>query len=262
MRAEASSVTEGLSDDALLDGRIRFQQPKEGYRVAIDPVLLAAAVVAEPGEQILDAGAGTGAASLCLGLRAPACKITGLEVNRDLQRIAAHNVRLNHFEGRIEMLVGDVDRPPPRLISASFDHVMTNPPYMAAEAATPSPIASRARASQESGLDLAGWLLACIRMLRPSGRLTLIHRADRLDAVLAALAERLGDIILFPLWPNAGERPARRVVVQGRKGSRAPLRLARGLILHEEDGSFTPAAEAILRQGKALPLGEGSPHHG
>jgi tRNA1(Val) A37 N6-methylase TrmN6 len=28
-----------------------------------------------------------------------------------------------------------------------------------------------------------------------------------------------------------------------------------GLVLHEEDGRYTPAAEAVLRDGKALDLG-------
>lgn len=256
---EVPGVHEELSDDTLLDGRVRLRQPKDGYRVAIDPVLLAAAVPVEHGEQILDAGAGTGAASLCLASRVPACKVTGLEVSRDVQRIASENVRLNRLEGRVEMLVGDVDRPPPRLISASFDHVMTNPPHLSAQAASPSPVPGRARAHHEGGVDLAAWLLACVRMLRPSGRLTMIHRADRLDAILAVLSERLGDLILFPLWPNAENRPARRVLIQGRKGSRAPLRLAHGLVLHEPHGAFTPAAECVLRQGKPLPLAEMDP---
>ena len=44
------------------------------------------------GERVLDAGAGTGAASLCLAARVPECRIVGLELQRPLQRIASHNV--------------------------------------------------------------------------------------------------------------------------------------------------------------------------
>ena len=142
---------------------------------------------------MLDAGAGTGAASLCLAARVPECRIVGLELQRPLQRIASHNVTQNALEARIEMVEGRLERPPPRLAAASFDHVMTNPPHLAASAASLSPDHQRALAHAESSLDLGGWLAGCLRMLRHDGRLTLIHRADRLSEVLAALLGRAGE---------------------------------------------------------------------
>lgn len=241
-----------LTADTLLGGRVRLSQPKQGYRVAIDPVLLAAAVAAFPGERVLDAGAGSGAASLCLAARLPECQIIALELTRELQRLASHNVDDNGLGRQIDVLLGDLERPPPRLEPASFDHVMTNPPYLAAAAATPPPSSERARAHVES-FQLAGWLAACARMLKPGGRLTLIHRADRLDEVLAALASTVGELVVCPLWPLAG-RSAKRVLVQGRKGSRGPLRLVPGLVLHEADGRYSGAADRILRHGAPLHL--------
>jgi tRNA1(Val) A37 N6-methylase TrmN6 len=249
-------VAEHLTDDRLLGGRVRFSQPARGYRVAIDPVLLAAAVPARRGERVLDAGAGTGAASLCLATRVPDCRIVGLEVQRPLQRIASHNVKQNGFDARIEMIEGRLERPPPRLAAASFDHVMTNPPHLAATAASPSSHLSRALAHAETSLDLAGWLDACVRLLKQDGCLTLIHRPDRLSEVLAALLGRAGEVIVFPLWPAAG-RPAKRLLVQARKGARGPLCLMPGLVLHDADGGFRPQAEDILRHGHALDLGDG-----
>ena len=67
-----------LSDDRLLGGRLRFSQPRRGYRTAIDPVLLAAAVAAESAETVLDVGTGTGATALCLAARVPGCMVVGL----------------------------------------------------------------------------------------------------------------------------------------------------------------------------------------
>ncbi len=174
---------------------MRFSQPARGYRVAIDPVLLAAAVPARAGERVLDAGAGTGAASLCLAARVPECRIVGLELQRPLQRIASHNVTQNGLDARVEMVEGRLERPPPRLAAASFDHVMTNPPHLAASAASPSPDRERALAHVETSLDLAEWLAGCLRMLRHDGRLTMIHRPDRLSEVLAALLGRAGEVV-------------------------------------------------------------------
>jgi tRNA1(Val) A37 N6-methylase TrmN6 len=252
-------VTDGLTDDRLLGGRVRFSQPAQGYRVAIDPVLLAAAVPALPYHRVLDAGAGTGAASLCLAARVPECRIVGLELQRELHRIASHNVTRNALDRRVEMIQGDLERPPPRLAGASFDHVMTNPPHLAAKAANPSPHPERALAHAESTLDLTGWVAGCLRMLKTDGYLTLIHRADRLAEVLATLVGRAGDVVVFPLWPSADGRPARRVLIRARKGARGPLRLAPGLVLHDSDGGFSAEVEGVLRDGRALDLvGEAS----
>jgi tRNA1(Val) A37 N6-methylase TrmN6 len=90
-------------------------------------------------------------------------------------------------------------------------------------------------------------------MVRAKGTVTFIHRADRIDALLGQLAGRAGEIVIFPLWPRAGQ-PASRILVRARKQIAAPARLAPGLVLHEADGRFTAAAGAVLRGGEALVL--------
>lgn len=93
--------------------------------------------------------------------------------------------------------------------------------------------------------------MACITMLRPKGTLVVVHRADRLDELLAALRGKVGEVILFPLWPKAG-RPAKRILVRARKSVQSPLTLHPGLILHQEDGAYTPDADSVLRLGAAI----------
>jgi tRNA1(Val) A37 N6-methylase TrmN6 len=247
-------VTDDLTLDRLLGGRVSLRQPARGYRVAIDPVLLAAAVPAVAGERVLDAGAGSGAAALCLAVRVPCCKVVGIELQRALQQIAVANVAQNNLGERVEMLVGDLVQPPPRFAWGSFDHVMTNPPHLPAPAASAPPLAERALAHVEGAAPLPLWLQGCVRMLKPGGMLTLIHRAERVGEILAALGDSLGALVVFPLWPGDPQRPAKRVLVQGRKGLRAPLALLQGLVLHQADGRLSAAAEAVLRHGEALVL--------
>jgi tRNA1(Val) A37 N6-methylase TrmN6 len=66
-----------VGEDRLLGGAVRLRQPRHGYRVAIDAVLLAAAVPAADGDEVADLGAGVGAAALCLLARCPGCRVTG-----------------------------------------------------------------------------------------------------------------------------------------------------------------------------------------
>lgn len=247
-----SDAAPAFTEDRLLGGRVRLRQPAAGYRVAIDPVFLAASVPAEPHQTILDVGCGAGAAMLCLAARVPHSRVVGLEMRRDLVRLAGDNAILNCMEARVSAMIGDLLRAPPRLAPGAFDHVMANPPYLEqGRAAGTTP--DKAEATIEGEADLAAWVRCALTMARPKGSVTFIHRADRIDALLAEIAGRAGAIVVYPLWPGR-EKPAVRVLVRARKQVAAPARLMPGLVLHEADGRLTAAAEGVLREGRGLDL--------
>jgi len=216
-------------------------------------VFLAAAVPAEGHQLVLDVGCGSGAATLCLALRVPQCRLIGFELQRDLVRLAGDNAALNGMSARVSAMVGDLLQPPPRLSPGMFDHVMVNPPFIEEGRGTPAANPAKTMATIEGGANLGDWVRFALAMVRGKGTVSFVHRADRIDGLLAHLAGRAGEITIFPLWPAAG-RAASRILVRARKQVAAPARLLPGLILHEPDGRFTPAAEAVLRDAEALVL--------
>ncbi|MFQ5984494.1 MAG: tRNA1(Val) (adenine(37)-N6)-methyltransferase [Alphaproteobacteria bacterium] len=249
------ATAEAITEDGLLGGRVRLCQFAVGYRVAIDPVFLAAAVPARAGERVLDVGAGVGAAALCLAARVPGCRVVGVECERELVRVAAENVALNGLSDRVEILTGDLARPPSRLAPSGFDHVMANPPHLDPHRAYASADPSNSAATVEEGPGLGEWVAFCFRMVRARGSVTLIHRADRLDDLISAVRTYGGEIVVFPLWPDGSRsKPAKRVILSARKGVLTPLKLAAGLVLHRPDGDYTQAAEAVLRTASPLSL--------
>lgn len=241
------------SSDYLLGGRVLIRQPLQGYRVAIDPIFLAAAIDAQPGDTVLDVGTGVGAASLCLAARVPDCRIIGLEVQRSNVRLAAENIVLNNMRDRVEVLWGDLIQPPPRLAAGTFSHVMANPPYLEVNHATPSVYEHKAISNTTTSVGLEQWAKFALLMARPKGTITFIHRADRLSDILAYFHGKMGDIVIFPLWAGQG-KPAKRLLVRGRKSTHGPSILSPGLVLHQSDGRFTQEAEDILRQGAPLKI--------
>lgn len=246
-------MQKAVTQDYLLGGRVQIRQPAEGYRVAIDPIFLAASIQPEPETTILDIGAGVGAASLCLAARIPHCRVTGLETQRDMVRLASENIVLNSMRDRVEILGGDLLRPPPRLAAGTFAHVMANPPYLEATDHTSSPTLQKAQSHGEGEASLEHWVRFALLMVRPKGTVTLIHRADRLDMILSYFAGKMGDIVIYPLWPGK-DKPAKRVLVRGCKNANGSSRLSPGMILHGPDGRFTPQAEAILRDAIGIIL--------
>lgn len=244
-----------LSEDRLVGGRVRLRQPLYGFRAAIDPVLLAAAVPVEAGESVLEAGLGTGAAALALLARVPQARVVGIERDAELAEIARVNAALNAAEDRLAIICGDLaDRTTQRAAASlgPFRHAMANPPFFRGGTASPDPL-RRAAAHEAAEAPLSLWVLLLARRLLPRGTLSLILPPERLAEALAAYAAcGVGSVVLFPLWPRAGQ-PARRLILQGVKGGRAPLRLTAGLVLHGGE-DFSAAAQAVLRDGAPLTL--------
>lgn len=238
--------------DKFLGGRIKLIQPTAGYRAGIDPLFLSAALHPKAEDRILDLGSGVGTAAIALACRCSHVKITGLEIQKSLVELASINVQANHYENYVEIYEGDILAPPVFLKPHTFDHVMTNPPYYEDHRTQTSPFPGKAQANTET-VDLGKWIKCCLKFLKSKGTFTMIHRAERLPEILTHLQNRVGGIVIFPLWPGEN-KPARRVIIQARKNTGGELRLARGIVLHGGAKKYTPAAEAILRQAYGLVL--------
>ncbi|MDA1099085.1 MAG: methyltransferase [Proteobacteria bacterium] len=242
-----------VTQDGLLDQRVRLTQPRRGYRAGSDAILLAAAVTARPGQTVLDAGAGVGAVSLCLAWRCPDLLIRGLEIQTGLVALAAHNIAANGMSARVRIVAGDIGRPPAEIGRTLFDHTVCNPPFYVHGDASASSNQGKALAHGEGETPLTDWLAFCLRRTAPGGTVTVIHRSDRLAGLLAGLNQGAGDIVVFPLWSRP-DRPAKRVIVQARVQGKGPTILHPGLCLHHADGGDTAQAQAVLRQGAPLDL--------
>lgn len=233
--------------DQFLNGRLTVRQPSKGFRSGLDAVMLAAAVPAQASDTVLELGAGVGVASLCLALRS-GCAISGVDIDPVLVAIARENAEQNGLAEKATFEEADALSLPGSL-RREFHHVFSNPPFHSGDGQI-SPNAERVRAMRDHD-KLGQWLEAGLKRTASNGTLTLIVRADRLRDLLAPAPEH--GVCVFPLWPRAIE-PANRVILQIRKGSRAPTEILPGLVLHEADGRFTREADAVLRGESALVL--------
>lgn len=239
------------TQDTLLDGRVQLLQAKDGYRVAADPVLLAAAVElpakARARARVLDAGCGTGAALFCLLSRLPGVQGVGLDQDFGAIECAQAGIGLNNLVARAAVFAGDLAHPPEG-IAPPFDAVMTNPPFYEAGAVPPHPRNATSHALTE--LTLQTWVKACLALLKPDGVFAIIHRAERISDIIQTL-KGCGATVVIPLWPKANQ-PAKRVIITTRKGRKSSSIIHPGLTLHMPDGSYTAEANAILRDGMPI----------
>jgi tRNA1(Val) A37 N6-methylase TrmN6 len=254
----AGNVPSSLTEDAFLGGRLRILQPEKGYRAGIDAVFLAAAIPVAAGETVFEAGIGAGAAALCLISRNPAIHVTGIEVATRYAMMCEENAKRNGYSQLLRVIHADVKDAMRRDLTimpqhGTFAHAYSNPPYFEDGKVTPSPTLLKAQAHSFGPDDLDLWIKVMHAMVGLRGTVTLIHRAETLGKILSTMEERFGDIRVAPLYAREGTA-ASRVIVQGVKGSKAPMQLLPGLILHGDGNAFTPDADAVLREGMAWRL--------
>jgi len=239
---------EKFTDDSLYDGRIRCMQHSSGYRFSLDAVLLGNFITPRPAEQILDLGCGSSIVSLILAYRWPSCRITGLEVQPDLVKLARENVALNGWQERITILQGDLRQIDKYVPVGQFDCLVSNPPYRKTGSGRRNIDAEQLVARHETMADVAGVVKAAVWALKNKGRAAFIYPAVR------------GATVLFELKKQRLE-PKRMQIVYSYPGSSAALLLVEAVkgggeeltilppfyVYREQQGEYSPEMAACYR---------------
>lgn len=230
----------------VLNGAVKLRQIDGGFKTSIDAVLLAAACPAKQGQSVLDMGCGVGSAGLCVMSRVQGATLKGIDIQDDHVECAGQNAELNGIIAAFEQ--GDIKTYKGEL----FDHIICNPPYEDAGAHLVSPSDKNAAARghiDESTLD--EWVKCAFNNLKSGGSFTMIHKAEKIHRIIVALGKSFGATEIIPLWPKQGKE-AKRVIVRTIKHRKTLARISSGLILHNDDGTYTSETEKILRQGDKL----------
>ncbi len=245
--------------DRFHDGAFEVAQPeKEGHRAGLDALLLAASLRSDTTGLLADLGAGCGTAGLA-----------ALNLHRELDLLAVemNDVMFNllelgfsrpinaRFSSRTRALQADVtlsgnERLEQGIDDNSVDHVIMNPPYNTGSYRPPlNAIRHEAYVLGEGGLD--SWFRTAAAMLRVGGSFNMIYRSEDIATVVACAQGRFGNLEITPIHSRA-DQAAKRILVSSIRGSKAPLSILPGFVVHKEDGSFTDHAEAIFNGTRRL----------
>lgn len=245
------TLSHDIVENGVLNGRVRLRQPARGYRAGMDAALLAAAVPAEAGQRVIEAGCGAGAVLMQIAARRPGVVLTGLERDPAMAALAVENAALNGVAATTAIRQGDVAAGFRALGVEPGDWAVSNPPFFDDAGALRAPAEGK-RGAWMADDGLKAWTEFLLKAVKEGGRIVVVHRTDRLADLLALLGEKAGSFAIRPIHPFADE-PAKRVLVHAIKTGRAPLRLLPPLVLHDRDcAKHTDQAEAILRGEAAL----------
>ncbi len=236
-----------VSLDKFLGGRIELLQPKKGFRSGTDTVMMASAIPALEGDNVLEFGVGSGVALCCLGARVGRIDVYGVEIQAEIADLARRNLERCDMVGEIHC--ADIFDLPKELRMKQFDHVMINPPFFDAVAHTAPQIATKAK-SHIAHTNVSDWVKIAGKRLKPKGSLTIIHRTESLMDILEGLGE-FGDIRILPIASNL-HLEAKTIIVQARKQSAGKLKLLPPFITHDLQKTETIRLKDITRGGSSL----------
>ncbi|MDX2455740.1 tRNA1(Val) (adenine(37)-N6)-methyltransferase [Desulfosarcina sp.] len=237
---------ESLTRDHFFNGKIVLNQPASGYRFSIDAVILSHLACPAPGETVLDLGTGCGVIPVMLAFRHPEIRVIGVEIQPSLSRLARRNVADNCLSDRVQIVDKDIGKLLLADIGGPVDWVVTNPPYRKRGSGRINTDSQRAVARHEIKTDLDTVLRTARRMLRKSGRFSIIYPSVRSIDLLTAMRSTGIEPKYLTMIHAKPAFPARLVLVTGIKGGRPGLDVGPPLCLYHEDGTYTRALESMF----------------
>lgn len=238
--------------ETTLDGirDIKVYQNRDGYRFSVDAVLLYAFANMRYAHNIADLGTGSGIIGLLLARKYPRARVTLVELQESLYRLAVKNIALNHLDDRVRAVLSDIRKIKQNFEPMVHDLVVSNPPFRKPTTGKLSVGRERSVARHELELKFCDLAEAASHLLKAKGRFFMIYHPERLlDAVDSLRLCRLEPKRIRFVHNDAGAE-SKIVMIEAVKESRAGVKIESPLFIYNRDGSYTPEVSAMYGDGR------------
>ena len=219
-------------DDLQYKGLKLIQNPK-GFCFGIDAILLSSFVHVKKGAKVADLGCGTGIISIMLSGKTEASSISGIEIQPEVAEMADRSVKLNHLQEKVRIINADLKEVPALLGLSSMDAVVTNPPYRTEGCGIVNSDDAKAISRHEILCKLEDIIRVTKSILKPAGKIFMVHRPDRLVDIICQLRNyNLEPKRLRFVHPRVGEKP-NLILIEALRGGNAHLRVEAPLYIYE-----------------------------
>lgn len=225
-------------DELQRNGYYIIQHPGR-FCFGMDAVLLSGFARVKEGENVLDLGTGTGIIPILLEAKTKGKHFTGLEIQPESADMASRSVAYNHLEERIDIVTGDIREASRIFKASSFDVVTANPPYMIGQHGLANPSDVKAIARHEILCNLEDVLRESAKLLRPQGRMYMVHRPFRLPEIFCKMVEHgIEPKRMKLVYPFVDKEP-NMVLIEGSRGGKSRMTVEKPLIVYKEQGVYT-----------------------
>ena len=246
-RTDNPSEPTDFTDDTFFNGLLCVKQQRTGYRFSIDAVILADHVRPREDERILELGTGCGIVLLMLAFRNPKAHYFGVEIQSDLYKLAAENVKRNQMQGCIRLFGQNMTKLKPGLIDGPVDMVISNPPYRKIDSGRINPNHQKAVARHEIKLTLSDLFSVVRRMLRTAGRFVAVYTAERTSEFMLEMKTAGIEPKYLRVVYSAWNTEAKLILIEGVKGARSGCKIGPPLVVYNDDGTYTDEVAEMFK---------------
>lgn len=232
-------LNEGERVDDLERCGFKIIQNTEKFCFGMDAVLLSGYASIRRGDKVLDLCTGNGIIPILLAAKTGAGRIVGIEIQRDIAELAKRSVEANDLNDRVNILCADIKDAEEYYQAGAFDAVTCNPPYMIDNHGIKNPDSPKAIARHEILCTFDDVARVTSRMLKPGGRLFLIHRPFRLTEIFETLTKYNLEPKRMKLVHPYIDREPNMVLIEAGLGGRRRLTVERPLIVYESPNCYT-----------------------
>lgn len=204
----------------------------ERHTFGTDAVLLSDFAAAKNCDRLVDLGTGCGIIPLLMLRDGRLSSAAGVEISPEAAELARRGAE--QFPDKLRIFGGDLrSLPPEEFPKGSATLVTCNPPYKAPGAGIISSDSICAAARHEISCTLSDVISTAAELLQPGGRFCICQRPERLGEIMRLMSEkRVEPKRLRIVCKKAGCEPW-LVLVEGKKDSKAGLRIAPPLFIYE-----------------------------
>ena len=232
--------------DRVFDGRVAVIQRRDGFRFALDSLLLARFVELRGRERIVDLGAGNGVIALSLGVLNRGVEVTGVELQEAMVDRAERGAALNALGERFRMVRGDVRRVETDFATRSFDAAVSNPPYRPLRSGRVNPDRERLLARHEVEGGLADFVRAGVYLLRHRGRMCLVYPSERAVELFSVMRQQGLEPRRVRFVHSFAGAAATLILAEGVKGARTGLTVLPPLVIYRREDEYTDEMAGLL----------------
>ncbi|URN95965.1 MAG: tRNA1(Val) (adenine(37)-N6)-methyltransferase [Candidatus Pristimantibacillus lignocellulolyticus] len=222
-------------DDLLTESQLRIIQSREVFSFSLDAVLLARFARFPKNGRAADFCSGNGVIAL-LSTDKTDAHIDAIEIQPRVAEIARRNVIMNGLEERITVIEADLKEYALTAGNGIYDVITVNPPYMKSAAGDTNINEHYAIARHEIYCNIEDIAKASVKLLRPGGKLFMVHRPSRLVDITEALRKwKIEPKVIQFVHSNINSE-ANMVLIEATRDGKPDIRVLPPQIVYNEAG--------------------------
>ena len=226
--------------DDLEFKNLKIIQNKDGFCFGIDSVLLSDfAKNIKKDSMVLDLGTGTGIIPILLCGKTKLKKVTGIELQEEVAKMAKKSIKLNNLEDKFNVINENILNLNKIYENQTFDVIVSNPPYKKKDTGITNENEKKIISRHEISASLEDFIKISKDLLKDKGEFYMVHRPERLVDIFELMRKyKIEPKILKMVYSYKNKEP-KLILIKGVKNAKPFLKVESNLYIYEDTGKYT-----------------------